>query len=78
MDLSLQAAIGLLGAWRVEFLLGVALLVLAVILLLAVRISGRLPADGFAVLRERLAGSDPSAAGAPSQDQGWPRERELA
>lgn len=58
MDLSLQAAIGLLGAWRVEFLLGAALLVLAVTLLLAVRISGRLPADGFAVLRERLAGSD--------------------
>jgi len=33
-------------------------LVLVVILLLVIRISGRLPAGGFSVLRERLVGSD--------------------
>ena len=58
MDLLLQSAIGLLRIWRIELLLVVILLSLVVIMLLAIRMSGRLPADGFSVLRERLAGSD--------------------
>ena len=58
MDLLLQSAIGLLRIWRIELLLVVILLVLVVIMLLAIRMSRRLPADGFSVLRERLGGSD--------------------
>jgi hypothetical protein len=50
MDLLLQSAIGLLRIWRIELLLVVILLVLVVIMLLAIRMSGRLPADGFSAL----------------------------
>jgi DNA recombination protein RmuC len=58
MDLLLQSAIGLLRIWRIELLLVVIILVLVVIMLLAIRMSARLPADGFSDLRERLVGSD--------------------
>lgn len=58
MDLLLQSAIGLLRIWRIELLLGVMVLVLVAILLRVIRMSGRLPAGGFSVLREHLAGSD--------------------
>ncbi|MDP4856209.1 MAG: DNA recombination protein RmuC, partial [Desulfobacterales bacterium] len=58
MDLLLQSAIGLLRIWRIELLLGVMVLVLLVVLLLVIRVSGRLPADGFSVLRGHLAGVD--------------------
>jgi hypothetical protein len=58
MDLLLQSAIGLLRIWRIELLLGVMVLLVVVILLLVVRISGRLPADGFSVLGGHLAGFD--------------------
>ncbi|MGA9263229.1 MAG: DNA recombination protein RmuC [Desulfobacterales bacterium] len=58
MDLLLQSAIGLLRIWRIELLLGVMVLVLLLVLLLAIRVSERLPADGFSVLRGHLAGVD--------------------
>jgi DNA recombination protein RmuC len=58
MDLLLQSAIGLLRIWRIELLLGVMVLVIVAILLLVIRVSGRLPADGFSVLRGHLAGVD--------------------
>ena len=58
MDPLIQSVISLLRIWRIELLLGVMVLLVVVILLVVVRISGRLPANGFSVLRERLAGSD--------------------
>ncbi|MFZ0131158.1 MAG: DNA recombination protein RmuC [Desulfobacterales bacterium] len=58
MDLLLQSVIGLLHTWRIELLLGVMALVLVVILLLVVRLAGRLPAGGISALLERQAGAD--------------------
>ncbi|MGD8270721.1 MAG: DNA recombination protein RmuC [Desulfobacterales bacterium] len=58
MDPLLQSVISLLRIWRIELLLVVIVLVLVVIMLLVIRMSGRLPAGGFSVLRECLAGSD--------------------
>ncbi|MGA8281286.1 MAG: DNA recombination protein RmuC [Desulfobacterales bacterium] len=58
MDLLFQSAIGLLRIWRIELLLGVMVLALLVVLLLVIRVSGRLPADGFSVLRGHLTGVD--------------------